>query len=104
MQPEQTSELTIRRGKYMCVELVMPGKTQPAITINYGLSNSPFTRDQAWMLAQYIRNSGNVINALEAVNEFFSSEVKGVEETELELDALLKLVDTALQTTELEQI
>ncbi|MBL7779960.1 MAG: hypothetical protein JNM22_02000 [Saprospiraceae bacterium] len=92
---DKTSELDIRRGQYMCVEMVMPGHRQACIRIDYGLASSPFTREQAMLLAAYIRNAGKCIAALQAVDAFFSEDQEFPP-----LETVVELLDQALEHTQ----
>jgi len=59
----------VARGKYMTVDLTMPNRFQPTVSIAFNLSHSPLQRDDAEWLAKAIQRLPDMYEALTIVNQ-----------------------------------
>lgn len=89
----KSAKTKVVRGKYMTVDLVMPDRFQPMVSIAFNLSHTTLKRDDAEYLAAAIQRLPLMLEALMVVDQALN----GAEMDEEQLEKLSDLVSKAAE-------
>ena len=90
----KSAKTKVVRGKYMTVDLVMPDRFQPMVSIAFNLSHTTLKRADAEYLAAAIQRLPLMLDALMLLDSAFNSDT---EPDENDLEKMSDMVKDALE-------